>query len=106
MKDVLLNPALDRFAVYAIFVSMALYTVAFLTFVWHLSRLSSTKVKLRKSAVSLERSALAITILAFLFHAAGVVMRGIAAARVPLYFVFGPDEALFHIAIDADRSIA
>ena len=83
MKDVLLNPAIDRFAVYAIFASMALYTVAFLTFVWHLSRLSSTKVKLRKSAVSLERSALAITVLAFLFHAAGVVMRGIAAARVP-----------------------
>lgn len=83
MKDVLLNPALDRFAIYAIFASMALYTVAFLTFVWHLSRLSSTKVKLRKSAVSLERSALAITILAFLFHAAGVVMRGIAASRVP-----------------------
>jgi cytochrome c-type biogenesis protein CcsB len=83
VKDILLNPALDRLAVYAIFVSMAFYTVAFLTFAWHLSRLSSTKPKLRKTAVTLERAALSITILAFLFHAAGTVMRGIAAARVP-----------------------
>jgi cytochrome c-type biogenesis protein CcsB len=62
---------------------MALYTVAFLTFVWHLSRLSSTEKKLRKTAGQLEIAGLTITVLGFLLHGAGTVMRGIAAARVP-----------------------
>lgn len=83
MKDVLLNPLLDGYALYSIYVSMALYTVAFLTFVWHLSRLSSTVKKLRKSAGKIERAGLVIAIVAALFHGAGVIMRGIAAARVP-----------------------
>ena len=83
MKDVLLDPVLDGYALYAIYGAMALYTVAFLTFVWHLSRLSSTDKKLRATAGRLELSALTITALAFLLHAAGTVMRGIAAARVP-----------------------
>lgn len=83
MKNVLLDPVLDIYAVYSIYIAMALYTIAFLTFVWHLSRLSSPDKKLRKTANQLETSALFITVLAFLFHGAGAVMRGIAAARVP-----------------------
>jgi cytochrome c-type biogenesis protein CcsB len=83
VKDVLLNPVLDGYALYAIYGAMALYTVAFLTFVWHLSRLSSTEKKLRKTAGQLEIAGLTITILGFLLHGAGTVMRGIAAARVP-----------------------
>ncbi len=83
MTDVLLNPALDRAGVYAIYVAMALYTVAFLTFVWQLSRLSSTSKKMKATAARLERSALIILILGALAHGAGVVMRGIAASRVP-----------------------
>ena len=83
MKDVLLNPVLDRYALLAIFVGMAIYTVSFLVFVWHLSRLSSTSKKLQKTAPKLERSALIILIVAVLFHGAGVIMRGISASRVP-----------------------
>ena len=83
MKDVLLDPVLDVYSVYAIYGAMALYTLAFLTFVWQLSRLSSANKKLRKTAGQLEVAALSITGLAFLMHAAGVVMRGIAASRVP-----------------------
>ncbi|MEY2737901.1 MAG: hypothetical protein RL683_1019 [Actinomycetota bacterium] len=83
MTDVLLNPALDRAGVYAIYVAMALYTVAFLTFVWQLSRLSSTSKKMKATAARLERSALIIMILGALAHGSGVVMRGIAASRVP-----------------------
>ena len=81
MKDVLLNPVLDRYALLAIFVAMAIYTVSFLVFVWHLSRLSSTSKKLQKTAPKLERSALTLLIVAVLFHGAGVVMRGISASR-------------------------
>ena len=83
MKDVMLNPVLDRYSLVAIFAAMAIYTVAFLVFVWHLSRLSSTSKKMQKSAPKLERSALFILITAVLFHGAGVVMRGVAASRVP-----------------------
>ena len=83
MKDVLLNPLLDGYALYVIYGAMALYTVAFLVFVWHLSRLSSTSKKLQKTAVPLERAGLAILGFAATLHGAGVVMRGIAAARVP-----------------------
>lgn len=83
MKDVLLNPVLDGYALYAIYVAMALYTIAFLTFVWQLSRLSSNDKKMRKTAGQLEVAALSITVAAFLLHGAGTVMRGIAASRVP-----------------------
>ena len=83
MKNVLLDPVLDGYALYAIYAAMALYTIAFLTFVWHLSRLSSEDKKLRATAGQLEISAVAITGLAFLIHAAGTIMRGIAASRVP-----------------------
>ncbi len=83
MKDVLLNPVLDRYSLLAIFAAMAIYTVSFLVFVWHLSRLSSTSKKMQKTAPKLERSALTLLIVAALFHGAGVAMRGIAASRVP-----------------------
>ena len=83
MKDVLLNPTLDHYATYSIFAAMAVYTIAFLVFVWHLSRLSSESKKLQKTAIPLERAGLSFMILAALLHGAGVVMRGIAAARVP-----------------------
>jgi cytochrome c-type biogenesis protein CcsB len=83
VKDVLLNPALDHIAVYSIFAAMAVYTIALLTFVWHLSRLSSVDKKLVKTAVPLERAGFYLMILAAALHGAGVVMRGIAASRVP-----------------------
>jgi hypothetical protein len=84
VKDVLLNPVLDIYSVYTIYAAMALYTGAFLTFVWQLSRLSSTNRKLRKTAGQLEIAALSMTVLGFLLHGAGVVMRGIAASRAVL----------------------
>ena len=62
---------------------MAVYTIALLTFVWHLSRLSSVDKKLVKTAVPLERAGFYLMILAAALHGAGVVMRGIAASRVP-----------------------
>lgn len=83
MTNVLLNPVLDLYGLYVIFGSMALYTLSFLTFVWHLSRVSSKSKKLKSTAAAIERAALVLLILAALTHGAGVVMRGIAAARVP-----------------------
>jgi cytochrome c-type biogenesis protein CcsB len=83
VKDVLLNPVLDRYSLLAIFAAMAIYTVSFLVFVWHLSRLSSASKKLQKTAPKLERAALAFLLLAVTLHGAGVIMRGISASRVP-----------------------
>ncbi|MEN9608420.1 MAG: hypothetical protein RLZZ06_351 [Actinomycetota bacterium] len=83
MKHVLLNPILDHYATYFIFAAMAVYTIAFLVFVWQLSRQSSTSKKMKATAAPLERAGFAFMILAAGLHGAGVVMRGIAASRVP-----------------------
>ena len=83
MKSVLLNPVLDGYSVYLIYGAMAVYTVAFLTFVWHLSRLSSEDKKLKKTAAKIEFSAYLILVFGALLHGTGVVLRGIAASRVP-----------------------
>lgn len=83
MTNVTLDPILDAYSLAVIYGAMALYTIAFLTHVWQLSRLSSGVARLRKTAPPIERAALIITLLAFITHATGTAMRGIAAARVP-----------------------
>jgi len=83
MTSVVLNPILDGYALYAIYGAMALYTVAFLLFVWHLSRLSAKGKKIQATALPIQRAALGILIAAAAIHGAGAVMRGIAASRVP-----------------------
>ncbi|MEY4000046.1 MAG: hypothetical protein RLZZ626_401 [Actinomycetota bacterium] len=83
MTGVVLNEELSRTSLIFIYAAMAFYTVAFITFVWHLSRLSSEKKKIRKSADALEIAGLWILGVAAATHGAGVVMRGISASRVP-----------------------
>jgi cytochrome c-type biogenesis protein CcsB len=70
---------------------MAVFTLAFLVSGYHLSQAASSKSKTENSNVAtkttsllvLERVSLALSILGTLILAAGVIMRGIAAARVP-----------------------
>lgn len=80
---IVLNEGLSQISLIFIYAAMAVYTGAFLTFVSHLSRLASEKKKLRTAATKLERVAIIFLAVGALLHATGVVLRGIAASRVP-----------------------
>ena len=80
---IVLNEGLSQISLLFIFSAMAVYTGAFLSFATHLSRLASEKKKLQSAASKLEKVGIALMILGTALHAAGVVLRGIAASRVP-----------------------
>ena len=80
---IVLNEGLSQISLIFIYAAMAVYTGAFLTFVSHLSRLASEKKKVRNAATRLERVAIIILAVGALLHGTGVVLRGIAASRVP-----------------------
>ncbi|MEY4390789.1 MAG: hypothetical protein RLZZ400_532 [Actinomycetota bacterium] len=82
MISVDLNLPLSRVSLLFIFASMAVYTISFLVFAWHLAVASSEK-RSKESAPKIERAAFAILAVAALIHGIGVVMRGISAGRVP-----------------------
>ncbi|MFM5904071.1 MAG: c-type cytochrome biogenesis protein CcsB [Microbacteriaceae bacterium] len=81
MTSVSLDLPLAQFSLTAIFASMALYTVAFLVFVWHLSAVTAKG----KDAKASKLQSVGFWLLgtALLVHGFGVVARGISAARVP-----------------------
>lgn len=80
---IVLNEGLSQISLIFIYAAMAVYTAAFLTFASHLSRLASDKKKVRTSATKLERVGILVMGFAALLHGVGVVLRGIAASRVP-----------------------
>ena len=83
MNQIALNEGLSQISLFFIYGAMAVYTLAFLAFASHLARLSSEKNAKRASASKLERIGIALLILAVLLHGTGVMLRGIAASRVP-----------------------
>jgi cytochrome c-type biogenesis protein CcsB len=83
MKSIALNPGLANVSVIFIYAAMALYTIAFLSFATHLSRRISEKKAVREAAGALEKFAMTMMIIAAVSHGVGVVLRGIAASRVP-----------------------
>ncbi len=83
MTSVSLNLPLAQLSLYAIFAAMAVYTVAFLVFVWHLSSIASSDKSSQAKSSALQRAGFALLIVALVIHGVGVVARGIAAARVP-----------------------
>ena len=83
MNQIALNEGLSQISLFFIYGAMAVYTLAFLGFASHLARLSSEKSANRDSASKLERVGIALMILAVLLHGTGVMLRGIAASRVP-----------------------
>ena len=83
MTPVALNDGLSQISLLFIYAAMLVYTVSFLSFSWQLTRLSSDKKKVRAAATKLERVGIALLIVADVFHGVGVVLRGIAASRVP-----------------------
>ena len=80
---IVLNEGLSQISLIFIYAAMAVYTGAFLTFATHLSRLASEKKKVRTAATKLERVAIIVLTIGAVLHGAGVVLRGIAASRVP-----------------------
>ena len=98
---IVLNEGLSQISLLFIFAAMAVYTLAFLSFATHLSRLASEKKKVRSSATRLEKVGIALMILGTALHAAGVVLRGIAASRVPWanMYEFSITGALFVVFI-------
>ena len=80
---IVLNEGLSQISLIFIYAAMAVYTGAFLTFVTHLSRLASEKKKVRTAATKLERVAIIVLTIGAALHGTGVVLRGIAASRVP-----------------------
>ncbi len=83
MTSIALNPELASISRLIIQGSMLFYSAAFLSFVFHLSRLASTKKSLRQAATKLERAGIVLLAIAAVIHGSGVVLRGIAASRVP-----------------------
>ena len=110
MDPVVLNEELSQLSLLVAYAAMAVFTLAFLVSGYHLSQAASTKAKQgqrvsaagsngsvavlerdsdetvedkSKSLVVLERVSLALSILGTLILAASVMMRGIAASRVP-----------------------
>ena len=110
MDPIVLNEELSQLSLLVTYAAMAVFTLAFLVSGYHLSQAASSKSRVSvnqqsasrsgnvavlekdgdaavedksKSLVVLERVSLALTILGTLILAASVIMRGIAAARVP-----------------------
>jgi cytochrome c-type biogenesis protein CcsB len=83
MNAVVLNESLSQASLLVVFASMAVFTGAFLVSGWHLSKAASKKVKEVQASSALERVGLSLAFIATLVLAAGVIMRGIAASRVP-----------------------
>ena len=83
MNSITLNADLAAVSRLVIEGAMLVYTFAFLTFVFHLSQLASTKKKVRAGASKLERVGIVLLAIAAVIHGVGVVLRGIAASRVP-----------------------
>jgi cytochrome c-type biogenesis protein CcsB len=83
MSSIALNEDLSQLSLFIIFGSMAVFTLSFLASVFHLARAASEKKAVSDKAAVLERVGLALAILATVILAVGVVLRGIAAVRVP-----------------------
>jgi cytochrome c-type biogenesis protein CcsB len=83
MNSISLNADLAAVSRLIIEGAMLVYTFAFLTFAYHLSQLASTKKSVRAGATKLERVGIILLAIAATVHGVGVVLRGIAASRVP-----------------------
>ena len=83
MTDVKLDLELAQQSLVFIFAAMVVYTVSFLIFAWHLTNIASSKGSGKVISTKLENIGFALFGFGALIHGAGVVMRGIAASRVP-----------------------
>jgi cytochrome c-type biogenesis protein CcsB len=96
-----LNVGLSQISLLFIYGAMAVYTAAFFTFANHLASLASDKKKVRTKASRFESIAIVLLIIAAILHTVGVVLRGIAASRVPWanMYEFSITGALFVVLV-------
>lgn len=78
-----LNLGLAQVSLAFIYAAMAVYTLSFLAFAFQLSRSASEKKAIRATAGKLERLGFFSMVAAVALHGTGVILRGIAAVRVP-----------------------
>ena len=83
MTSVSLNLPLAQLSLVAVFAAMAIYTLSFLVFVWHLSSIASEDKAASAKSTNLQKVGYGLLVLAVFVHGIGVVTRGIAASRVP-----------------------
>ena len=83
MTSVSLSLPLAQYSLLAIFASMAIYTIAFLVFAWHLTRATSENKDARAKSPALEKVGLVLLSIAVAVHGFGVLLRGLSASRVP-----------------------
>jgi cytochrome c-type biogenesis protein CcsB len=83
MNQIVLNEELSQISLFIIYGAMAVFTLSFLVSVYHLSTAASKKGERDTKVTVIERIGLALAILGTLLLGAGVILRGIAAVRVP-----------------------
>ena len=83
MNPVKLDIGLASLSLVFVYAAMAIYTISFLMFVFHIARATSEKKSVREASGGLQRGAFIVLGLGALAHGTGVVMRGISAGRVP-----------------------
>ena len=83
MNTIVLSEELSQVSLLVVYAAMAVFTLSFLISGYNLSLAASQKNKNAKAVQVTERVGLALAILGTLILGAAVVMRGIAAQRVP-----------------------
>ena len=83
MNSIVLSEELSQLSLLVVYAAMAVFTLSFLVSGYHLSLAASQKDTKAKTVAVTERVGIALAILGTVILGAGVVMRGIAAARVP-----------------------
>jgi cytochrome c-type biogenesis protein CcsB len=78
-----LNEPLSQISLLFVYGAMAFYTLAFLAFATQLSRLASTKESSRSAATGVEKLGIGLLAISAVSHGVAVLLRGIAAGRVP-----------------------
>jgi cytochrome c-type biogenesis protein CcsB len=83
MTPVKLDVALASVSLLFVYAAMAVYTISFLLFVFHIARATSEKKSVRDASSGLQRAGFGLLGLGALLHGIGVVTRGVSAGRVP-----------------------
>jgi cytochrome c-type biogenesis protein CcsB len=83
MVPVKLDVALASLSLIFIYAAMAIYTISFLIFVFHIARATSEKKSIRDASGGLQRAGFIVMGIGALAHGVGVTTRGISASRVP-----------------------
>ncbi len=80
-----MTESLVSYSLLAVYSAMAVYTLAFIAFTLDLARRSAVDATAPAPAKRprFARAAMALTVIAWVFHVAAAVMRGLAAGRVP-----------------------